>query len=64
MTQLMECKRTIVSNHSEIERSVDITDFPLEYRECIDFTSQLNRNFIVIDFLKCKIMVKLCEILD
>lgn len=49
MTQLMECKRTIVSNRSEIERSIDITDFPLEYRECIDFTSQLNRNFIVID---------------
>ena len=49
MTKLMECERTIVSNRSEIERSVDITDFPLEYRECIDFTSQLNRNFIVID---------------
>lgn len=49
MNKLLESERKTVSNRSEMDRSIDITDFPSEYRECIDFDSQSTKDFIVID---------------
>lgn len=49
MTKLLKSSRTYVSNRNESVKSIDITDFPLEYRQCIDLNSRVNNNFIVID---------------
>ncbi len=49
MKELLQCERTLVSNRFNENRSIDITDFPLEYRECINLDFQSNKEFIVID---------------
>ena len=49
MSKLLECERKLVSNRYETDGSLDITDFPPEYRECIDFNLQNSKEFIVID---------------
>lgn len=49
MSNLLNSSRTYVSNRNQFVKSIDITDFPLEYRQCIDLNSRVNNNFIVID---------------
>lgn len=49
MTKLLKSSRNYVSNRYESVKSIDISDFPLEYRQCIDSNSRINNGFIVID---------------
>ncbi len=49
MNKLLNCKRRYISNCWELDRSIDITDFPMEYKECINSDSQSNKDFIAID---------------
>lgn len=49
MSKLLNSSRTYVSNRNESDKSIDITDFPLQYKQCINLNSRSNTGCIIID---------------